>query len=85
MNSISVEEMAPHTHNYKLFSSQVGTTQADAWGGKFMAANQSADSGTAFLCSPGSSNEFHLYQTGGGAAHMNMQPYQTVYIFHRTA
>ena len=80
---LTVEEMPAHTHNYKLFTSSVGTTLHDAQGGKFMAANFSSNMDTGFLCSPGLSNEFHLYSTGGDAAHMNMQPYQTVYIFRR--
>ena len=61
----------------------MGTTLHDAQLGKFMSANATADMNTGFVCGPGLSAEVHLYQTGGDAAHMNMQPYQTVYIFRR--
>lgn len=82
---MTVEEMPAHTHNYKLFVSETSTVQADAKQGKFLAAQIHAESQKAFVCGPGLSNENHLYPTGGYAAHMNMQPYKAVYIFHRTA
>ena len=82
-HQLTVEEMPAHTHNYKLFSGTPGTTQTDSLQGKFMATVCSENVDNAFLCGPGLSQEFHLYPTGGEAAHMNMQPYQTVYIFRR--
>ena len=82
-HKITVDEMPTHTHKYKLFSDTQGTTLQDSKGGKFMACNAYALVNTAFLCGPGLSNENHLYPTGGGKSHMNMQPYKTVYIFLR--
>ena len=82
-HQLTESELPAHTHNYKLFTSAVGTTLHDAQGGKFMAATFTADMKGGFVCGPGLSAEVHLYQTGGDAAHMNMQPYQTVYVFRR--
>lgn len=84
MNGISVEEMPTHTHNYNLFSGTPGTTINDAKQGKFQAAQQNALAENGFFCGLGSESvEYHLYSTGGGKSHMNMQPYKTVYIFLR--
>lgn len=80
---MTVEEMPTHTHNYKLFVSETSIVQADAKQGKFLAARLSAAAEKGFVCGPGLSVENHLYSSGKGASHMNMQPYQTVYIFHR--
>lgn len=83
-HKLTVEEMPMHTHNYKLFIGTPGTTKSDAQQGKFLSAQQNALAENSFYCGPGTGSvEYHLYSSGKGASHMNMQPYQTVYIFHR--
>ena len=75
--------MPSHTHNYKLFVSKTSTVPVDAKQGKFMAAQLNAAAENGFVCGPGLSVENHLYSSGKGASHMNMQPYKAVYIFLR--
>lgn len=80
---MTVEEMPSHTHNYKLFVSNTSTVPVDAKQGKFLAAQKNAAAENGFVCGPGLSVENHLYSSGKGASHMNMQPYKAVYIFLR--
>lgn len=87
-HTLTVQEMPSHSHMYRLFSpaSTLENSTNDTKYGKPAAAIGSAASSGAYNCGyGGSSNETHIYTTGGSAAHNNMPPYLAVYIWKRTA
>ena len=71
MHKLTVDELASHKHQYRLFCTSIGGSADDSRGGKFMCAISSADTSTSFVCGDGLSNETHLYATGNDQAHNN--------------
>ena len=78
-----VGEMPSHKHDYRLFCTSVGTTQTDCKQGKFMAAQQSSNSATAWTCGDGKSVEVHLDATGSNAKHAQVPTYFSAYFYRR--
>lgn len=79
---MTVDELAQHSHVYRIYVSSLGTTQKDAQYGKFLAAN--FDSSIDWDCGDKLSPEYHIFSTGNDKAHNTLQPSRAVYIWSRT-
>lgn len=73
-HTLTVDEMPKHTHNIKLGNDTSTDTYRVA---RYINVNSSWWSGTG--------NDKMTEEVGGGAAHNNMPPYLTVYMWKRTA
>ena len=82
-HSVTVEELAEHSHVYRIYVGSLGTTQKDTQYGKFLAAKY--DSSIMCDCGDKLSPEHHINFTGNDKAHNNIQPSKGVYIWARTA
>ena len=83
MHQLTVDELAEHSHVYRIYVGSLGTTQKDTQYGKFLAANYS--SSIIWDCGDKLSTEYHINFTGEDKAHNNIQPSKGVYIWTRTA
>ena len=83
-DTLNVNQMPSHRHSITVYASEdglSGKTLQDAEQGKPLAARWNEHTGL----SSGKNNEQHINLTGGGAAHNNMPPYLSVYMWKRTA
>ncbi len=83
-HKLTVNEMPSHRHSITVYASEdglSGKTLQDAEQGKPLAARWN-EYGSL---SSEKNNEQRINLTGGGAAHNNMPPYLSVYMWKRTA
>lgn len=85
MHKLTVEELAAHAHQYRLFAGPAARSADDCKVGKFLSSDGNALETNSFTCGDGLSWEVHLKSTGNDSPHNNVQPAIAVYAWRRQA